>query len=292
MIRKKTPSGVNEVKTVVVPNIGRDDRLEYTKKLVKILCDKGIEAAMSSEYEGFSEYPTFYKGEALYENADALIVLGGDGSILEATEGAVKHSLPIFAVNLGRLGYIAQFEKSDFEKIADMIKDGFSVKSRMMLSVTLERNGTEIYKDLTALNDAVLTKTDFGGVVETEMIVDSNAVIVYRGDGVIASTPTGSTAYSMSAGGPILDPSLDVICVTPICAHSLKSRPIVMSKRSALAFRCLSEDGKIVLCIDGRTNIELCKDDIVKIGVSDKKALFADTHKYGFCKLLYEKMTE
>ncbi len=280
------------MKAVIVPNVGRDADFKYTKILAEVLKSRGIECAMSDLYKGFSDIPVFYSGEELYSGAKALIVLGGDGSILEANEEAVRHALPIFAVNLGRLGYIAQFEKEDFDIIADMIKNGFSVKKRMMLSVTLERNGEYIIKDVPALNDAVVTKNDFAGVVETEMIINGLSAITYRGDGVIAATPTGSTAYSMSAGGPILDPALDLICVTPICAHSLKSRPIVLSKDTSLDFRCVSGDMKTVLCIDGRINISLKKGDIVNIKVSDSKALFADAEKYGFCNLLYKKMTD
>lgn len=280
------------MKAAILPNKDRDSNLEYTKKLAFALSEKGIEAAMDVSFEDDGINACFYDGADLYKGADALIVLGGDGSILHAIEEATEYSLPIFAVNLGRIGYIAQFEKSDFEKIADMIKNGFETTEKELISVSLERAGKTEIDGLLALNDAVITKNIRGGVVETEMIVDGRSVITYRGDGVIAATPTGSTAYSMSAGGPILDPMLKAVCVTPICAHSLKSRPIVVSEHSSLAFRCLSEDMKMALCIDGRTDIMLEYMDIVRVSISEKKVKFAVNANSGFCKLLYDKMTD
>lgn len=281
------------MKVVIIPNTERDTDFRNTKKLSSVLISKGIDVFMNRKYAIHVEGAIgLDNDDELYIGADVIIVLGGDGSILEALTPSVTYGIPILALNLGRLGYIAQFEKGDEEKIAETLLCGFGISERSMINISVLREGEYILTDAYALNDAVVSKNSYGGVVEIELLSDGNPVTVYRGDGVIASTSTGSTAYSMSAGGPVIDPLLDVICITPICAHTLGARPVVFSKKSKISFRCLTGDGRVTLCIDGKKDFPLLEGDIVEIGLSDEKAKLVKTENYGFSRVLYSKMKD
>lgn len=208
--------------------------------------------------------------EELYRTADMVAVFGGDGSILEAARYAAPQNLPLLGFNLGRVGYMAELELSEIECLAEICEGHYTLDERAMLSVEVMNASGKVRSTCYALNDAVLTNGSMARLVDLELYESGKLLSKYRADGLILATPTGSTAYSMSAGGPIIDPTLGAICLTPICAQSLVSRPILFSDHSILEVRNVSRREKVIyLTVDGKINVELYYDDIVRVTKSD-----------------------
>ena len=208
--------------------------------------------------------------DELYKTSDMVAVFGGDGTILEAARYAAPHGLPLLGFNLGRVGYMAELELSEIDRLADICNGNYTIDERAMLSVEVINSAKKVRSTSYALNDAVLTNGSMARLVDLELYESGKLLSTYRADGLILATPTGSTAYSMSAGGPIIDPSLGAICLTPICAQSLVSRPIMFSDHSILEVRNVSRREKVIyLTVDGKVNIELYYDDVVRVTKSE-----------------------
>ena len=272
-------------KIVIIPNITRDPDYHYTEMAERILAEKGFETCRCETcLDPVSE-------RAIFENAHAILVLGGDGTILNASHASAQFNVPILAVNLGRLGYIAQLEKGSLDRIGDILLSDFLVDERSMLSVTLLRNQTPIIEDYDVLNDAVIGKHNGCGMIEFVLLANGTTVSHYRGDGIILATATGSTAYSMSAGGSVIDPSLAIIEATPLAAHSLKARPIIFSKRHNLEILIKPSYSKAALTLDGETTISLQTEDRILVKVSPNVTKMI-SHQNDFCRILYQKMSD
>ena len=227
--------------------------------------------------------------------AEMIIVLGGDGSILSASKIASVNDIPILGINLGHVGYMAELEIHEMELIEKIVRDEIAVKieERIMLDVSVVRDGETIYKSPPALNDAVLSNGPVSRLISFDLYCDGNPAGYYRADGMIAATPTGSTAYSMSAGGPVLDPCLDSLCVTPICSHSLMSRPVVFKGSSLLELKNMKcRDNKKYLTVDGRDSICLEEEDVIKIQRSEYVTKLIRLKDGGFLNTLRRKMSE
>ncbi len=272
-------------KIIIIPNAARDPDFEYTKIAETTLLEKGFcVTRYELETDSLNENDVF-------KDAFSILVLGGDGTILNAAHIASKYDLPILAVNLGKLGYIAQLEKNDLYKISEIFSHDFNVEKRAMLSIKLYRNNAAIFEDNCILNDVVIGKMNGHGIIESELLANGTPINHYRGDGIIIATATGSTAYSMSAGGPVIDPLLRIIEVTPLATHSLKARPIVFSDRHTLEIRICPASTTACLTLDGETTIPLETDDYVKIVISEYTTQLI-ARQNDFCKVLYEKMSD
>lgn len=220
---------------------------------------------------------------------DAVIALGGDGTMLKASRIAYKADKPIMSINFGTLGYMSCLEKSELHMLS-ALKSGVGTEQRMLISVKAERNGTVIAES-TALNEAVIARQTGGDIASIELICDGADVCAYRADGVIIATPTGSSAYAMSAGGPIIDTKLDAFCVCPICPHALSARAMVFSANSALEVIDRSRSGGNLLLSDGRTVCSLEYGDKIKIARSEDSLKLIKLKKDAFYETLYRKMT-
>ena len=216
---------------------------------------------MNRDREEFRYLPI----DAVYAEADILIVLGGDGSILEASRRAVHRGTPILGINLGRLGYMAELELSELDLLSKLFTDEYYLEPRSMLRVELYSGG-DLKSFGYALNDAVISNGAVSRMIDLELFENGMPVTTYRADGLIIATPTGSTAYSMSAGGPIVEPSVPCVCVTPIRPHSLPARPLIFSENSVLEVRntCVREK-MLYLTVDGRMNFEIYRNQLVRV---------------------------
>lgn len=230
--------------------------------------------------------------EEVYSCADILVVLGGDGTILEAARRAAVNKTPILGINLGRLGYMAELEMDEIRLLPRLFEGKYGIDERSMLSVTMiDVNGQKKLSSF-ALNDAVISNGSVARIVDLELSEGGEQVTTYRADGLIVATPTGSTAYSMSAGGPITDPRLKCICVTPICPHSLTAKPLVFPDTAVLEVKNICEREKnLFLTVDGRTNYELYRGETVRITKSDKTTKLITLKERGFYNILRQKMT-
>ena len=222
------------MKIVLCPNPYRDRGLRAAQAAQRILENAGAQTAICLPFEvdqgSRLDLPA---GAALgqieeeLEDANVLVCFGGDGTILHAAHEANARNIPILGVNLGSIGFMAELEHGELSLLARLAGGRFGIERRMMLDVIVRREGRRVF-DQQALNDAVLTKGAVARVLDLEVTGDRVTISSFSGDGIVVSTPTGSTAYSMAAGGPIVEPTAANIIIAPICAHSLHAKPFVL----------------------------------------------------------------
>lgn len=244
----------------------------------------------------------FLPMDELYAHADLLIVLGGDGTILEAARRSAARQTPILGINLGRVGYMAELEMGELELLSRLFDcvtaeghkpASFEIEKRSMIHVEVVNTQGEVRQRMYGLNDAVITNGSVARIVDIELSADGSPVTAYRADGLIVATPTGSTAYSMSAGGPVADPRVKCFCVTPICPHSLAARPMIFPDESVLEIRNICQREKMLyLTVDGRTNCELYRGEVVRITRSPLETNLVRLKSCGFYNRLRLKMSE
>ena len=226
------------------------------------------------------------------EACDLVISFGGDGTLLSVGRLVAANEVPVLAVNLGGLGFLSEMDIGLMETAVDAIlTDRFLVESRMLLSIRLERLNGETERDILAVNDLVLGPKAISRIVIVNAYIHRERLFSYRGDGIIAATPTGSTAYSLSAGGPIVDPRVDVLLLTPICAHSLTVRPLIIPPNLEVGID-LQTRGKeeVVMTVDGQATYTLAEGDRVYVTRAKKRLRLIRLEEKDFYKLLQEKL--
>jgi NAD+ kinase len=199
------------------------------------------------------------------EEADVLLVLGGDGTILAAAREATPRGIPILPINMGSLGFLTSFTVEElYSALEELLEGRASINERVLLQVERVHNG-EVLTQQSVLNDSVVHKGTLARMIELELYIDESFVCRYRADGLIVATPTGSTAYSMSAGGPIVHPAVESILITPICPHTLSDRPVVVPDRSQIELRVAASSDSVFLTLDGQTGVPMQVGDRVRI---------------------------
>ncbi|MBR4878218.1 MAG: NAD(+)/NADH kinase [Clostridia bacterium] len=251
----------------VIPNLLKNQAQEVAKRVCKylhdneyiVLVDETLKPELESYLNGFVE---FCGEEDGFTRCDFVIAIGGDGTLLHAAPAAAKHNKPILGINNGKLGFMTDIDASELDKLS-AIKDGtYNIEERMLLDASVvDKGGNELVKE-TLLNDVVITKGAFSRIVDVKISVNSIPTMEFRGDGIIISTPTGSTGYSLSAGGPIIEPNAKCIAVTPICPHALSIKSFVLSSDRVVCIEPSTVKQDRYISIDGNDHIE--------IGVGDK----------------------
>ena len=233
---------------------------------------------------------TYLPPEEIFHAADAVIVLGGDGSLLDAARRASPLGKPLLGINLGRLGYMTELDMSDLSPLEKLVKGDYEIDERSMLSVSVHSE-KGVRNESFALNDIVLANGSVTRVVDLELYEGGNLVNTYRADGLIVATPTGSTAYSMAAGGPIIDPKLSCLCVTPICPHSLTAKPLTFRDDAQIEIKNICQREKmLVLTVDGRINFEIYRGDVVRATRSNMTTKLINLQHGSFYNRLQSKM--
>ncbi len=233
----------------VLPNLDKRGSSEVVEKLGLLLKQEGITAYLPDTIFGgnFEHAPE----NELYKISDIIITIGGDGTIIRYAKRASLDNKAVLGINAGRMGYLANIEQNELHLLSKLKTHEYFIENRMMLNVEIVENGKKINEYL-ALNDAVITSGFISRIIDTNVTVKNDS-IHYRADGLIVSTPTGSTAYSMSAGGPIIDPLTENICITPICSHSLSAKPILLGADNQIKIKSYSKKKTdIYLTVDGR----------------------------------------
>ena len=224
------------------------------------------------------------------ENASLIICFGGDGTIIKTARAVMQSPIPILGVNLGHKGFMAELEPSDMDLIIAAANGDYKPVSRMMLDVELVRNGEVIYSD-SALNDAVVCGT--ATPIMVSAFGDDSKITEYTGDGIIVATPTGSTAYSLSAGGSLVEPTARNILLTPICAHVISVRPFVLAPDRIVKIRTSdNEDKQIWLSVDGGELIPFLDGDTLEIKMSQHHTIMAHVSSISFYDIAYKKLGE
>lgn len=229
------------------------------------------------------------------ENTDCIIVLGGDGTMILAARDLVQLDIPFIGINLGNLGYLAEVEVQNVEEtITKLIEDRYHIEKRIMLSGDLYRNGEKVCHNI-ALNDIVVGRSGTLRVIDFDIYVDDILLNHYTADGIIIATPTGSTAYNLSAGGPIVTPPADIVLLTPVCAHTLNTRSIVLPAGSEIEIEICPDrhgmDDEKILSFDGSENISLKPGDRIKITKSALDTKIIKLSNRSFVEILQKKMS-
>lgn len=259
------------MKAAIIPNFNKSGVLEILDSLKTRLDSLKIEYTVVADDTDLS-------------NCDFIITIGGDGTIIHAAKKGAEYGKSILGIHKGRLGYLADITPGELDLIEKIASGDYIVEERMLLSVSV---GDENYY---CLNDAVISKGSLSRMIDINVEVDGN-LISYRADGLIAATPTGSTAYSMSAGGPVVDPSLELFLLTPICSNSLFDRPILFNDNSVIrvSVSC-PKNTEAFLTVDGEKSIKINSDDVVTIKRADISAKLMRVHNTSFYKTLFQKM--
>lgn len=235
--------------------------------------------------------------EEFEDRCDAVISVGGDGTFLRASKYTFKRQIPVLGINAGKLGFLTEIKMKNIkESLARVLEGKFSIEKRMLLDGRLYKDKTEI-KDTglpgLALNEFAITRSMMEKIISMEIIVNGIPIKSFSADGIIIATPTGSTAYSLSAGGPIIEPGIEAIIVTPICPHTLFSRSIIISPRNELEIKILSPNKQDSLSVDGKSRpIYMLKDFLFRVKMSDKKLNLISLNPDTFLKIFREKFID
>ncbi len=222
---------------------------------------------------------------------DLAVVVGGDGTMLSVARELSRYDIPAIGINLGRLGFLTDIPMADLESSLSKVLNGkYRIEERTMLKCTVEENKVDICSGI-ALNDIVLSKSNTGRLIEFEIRVNDNYVSRPRSDGIIISTPTGSTAYALSAGGPIISPGLPIISISPICPHTLSNRPIILSETDQIRVSAIeSRESRANLVMDGVLTHQVKGEEILHICKSDRKLKLVKIEGFNYFETLYKKL--
>ena len=259
---------------ILTPNPYRDKNFNTVRAAMQILKEAGVQTRVCLPFEVDRSYELpkdirFSRLDRELPNAEMVICFGGDGTILHMAKAATRKAIPILGVNIGTMGFMAELENTELEQLARIANDDFTLDSRMMLDVTVQRERDIIFHDI-CLNDVVVTKGAVARIVHLEVKCDGVRAMESGGDGVIVATPTGSTAYSLSAGGPIVEPDARNILITPIAAHDVGSRCIVVSDKRVVTMEMVQNARRnAYLSVDGGRSLRLNMGDIATIKKSN-----------------------
>ncbi len=279
-------------RVTLISNPVKDEGLEYFATVRDYLISCGFIVKVAQGERDASSQLIYVSEEELYHDTDAAVICGGDGTLLAHAEGAIENGVPVIGINIGRLGYMAGLERDEYYRLSRLLTGEYGLDERMTLTVK-KRVGdkTEVIMPY-VLNEVVIRGGNMSKLSALSLVSNGAYVTRYRCDGLIAATPTGSTAYSMSAGGPVLDPELSCICVTPICASSPVARPMVFSGGSELVFYRDDDREEYHHVIgDGNIVASLYDGEEIVIGRSNKNLKLITLKNHKFFKVLKEKIT-
>lgn len=277
----------------IYPNLEKPGALDVTARLVNWLEDRGIGPLLPREVADLLGRPDL-GGEvpAWARDAEFLVVLGGDGTLLQAARAVAQAETPILGVNLGHLGFLTEVEVPQLWDVLPRILSGdFEVEERMMLRTRVLRAGREAARFL-ALNEVVISKGVFARLIQLELFIGGCLVEDYWSDGLIIATPTGSTAYSLSAGGPIVSPQLEVLVITPICPHTLSARSLVISHHEQVRVRAWATHREMAVTIDGQRGYRLEPGDELEVSKAVETARLIRQRGWSFYEVLRRKLKE
>ena len=282
------------MKIVLTPNPYRDRNFENVEQAVEILQAPGVETKVCLPFDVDKNFELpkdlkFYDLNREIKNADMLSCFGGDGTILHSSKIATRHHVPILGVNMGTMGFMAELEATELPMLARIAQGDYRIEKRMMLRVTVQNDGREVFCE-TALNDAAITKGAVARVIQMSVECDGVEALDCSGDGILISTPTGSTAYSMSAGGPIVEPQAQNIIITPICAHAFQAKGIVTAPWRTITVR-LGKLGRrnAFLSVDGGRAFRLNIGDVVTVRRAEQETRLVRLKDTSFFEILNNK---
>lgn len=276
-------------KFCVITNFIKDENFTVTKLIKEFLEINGKECFLTNNIKN-----NFTDFSLVPEDTQCAIVLGGDGTLIQTVNNIQMTNIPILGINLGTLGFLTDVEKSDIQSaLLALINDEYSIENRIMLDGIVYTNDKIRFNSM-SLNDIIVTRTGFSRIISVSIYVNDEFVDCYKGDGVIISTPTGSTGYNLSAGGPIVSPQSDVMIITPICPHSLNKRSIVVPAsdliKAQISLSKKTQEQEAMLTFGGNESTYLKTDDMIVISKSSRKVKIIKLNGTSFFKILRNKI--
>jgi Predicted sugar kinase len=285
---------VKHLKIAIVPNLSKQNAQYHTVKVIEKLRKLGTEVFIMSDYKNIftgCEVQFYDNFKEMLKDCDILIAVGGDGTIIHCARHAAEAEKPILGINVGRVGFVASLETDELEKLKRLVDGDYKIESRMMLNVKFESDGQQT--TYCALNDAVISRGSLSRMLDLKVRFNDTNVCDYHADGLIVSTPTGSTAYSLSTGGPVIDPSTSCILLSPICPHSLFTRSVVFGPDARLCVQASSKyDCEIFLIIDGETYIKVRENQKIEFSRSNQAVRIIKLKDDSFYEIVNEKLAE
>ncbi|MCX7884403.1 MAG: NAD(+)/NADH kinase [Caloramator sp.] len=278
-------------KVAIITNLCKDKDLNMTISIFEWLKKRKDEVLLIDEVAAIlNKKELGYNNKEIYSKCDYAIVLGGDGTLLKAAREAIGYNTPLLGINMGHLGFITEAESKDvFTALEKISNNEFTIEDRLMLEAQVIKEGAK--EDIFyCLNDFGITKGILSRIITLKIYVNDEYMDTYNADGIVISTPTGSTAYSLSAGGPIVNPKIGAILITPICPHSLGSRSIVISKDEIIKIDVIDDSQGVYLTTDGQKSYKLKKDDSVIIKKAPFNARLIKVFNRSFYDVLRNKL--
>ncbi len=295
----------------IIPNWQKNNTMSVVKKVSDFFRKAGVPVMILEEEEVLkkAEESRSEKGEAVFnpnssdcfnldidpgwcQKTDMIIVAGGDGTILRVARDLAHWDVPILGINIGHKGFLAELEVSDIPAYLEKVLVGnYKLSNRIMLNATVIRGSEKVAK-FTALNDMVVSKGPFSRIIRLDAFIGSTFLESYTGDGIIIATPTGSTGYSLSAGGPIVNPSLDLLVLTPVCPHSLYNRSVIVDGSESVTMTVYTRQSEIILTVDGQVGFTLHEDDKVVVAKARRMVSLVTFEDHSFYTLLGSKLKE
>jgi NAD+ kinase len=284
------PGGKKIQKVGIIANIRKEIALECSTGLKRWLQEQGIEVFLDEEIAAALGEKHGLERQALAIAADLLVVLGGDGAMLRAARSVRKFKIPIVGINLGTFGYLTEINLNEmYPSLERILRGDYSTEERMMLDMEVVRdNHTSC--EFTVLNDVVISRGNLTRIIDMETAVDGSYLTTFRADGLIISTPTGSTAYSLSAGGPIVFPSQNAIIINPICPHTLTNRPIILPSSMTISVKVWSEEEGVNVDLDGQESVTLKSGDTLIVRRSRYVTTLVSSSNRDYLEILRSKL--
>lgn len=275
-------------KVCIITNQDKDKNLEVTMETERYLSEFGIQAVRTAKKEDSSPFG-FSHPDTIPDDTNCAIVLGGDGTLLHAAQDMSERNIPILGVNLGTLGFLAEVERNELREAISRISRGdYLIEDHLMMKAVLQD------EEVHALNDTVISRSGFSRLIRVRLYINGAPLQVYTGDGLIISTPTGSTAYNLSAGGPVVAPSADMFVITPICPHSLSERSIVISSRDRIEIEIMrskkTQEDEAIATVDGQIYKNMKVGDRMLILASERKTRLIRFQPHSFYQVLQSKL--
>ena len=278
----------------IITNIDKDCEYKTTKLIQEYLISKGKRCLISTERNTVGTNDEDIDVSWIKDDTDCVIVLGGDGTIIRAATDLYSKEIPLLGINLGTLGFLAEIEKQDIIPALDsLLEEDIEIQKQMMLYGKISRNNQTTYEDY-ALNDIVISRSGFSRIICVSVYVNDILVDTYHGDGVIIATPTGSTGYNLSAGGPVAAPSSNVLMITPICPHTMSQRSILVSSDDEITVLIdkskKTQKEEAIATFDGRMAMELKAGDEIRIKRAEKVTKLMKINQKSFYEILRSKL--
>ena len=275
----------------IFPNMAKKEIENILEKMINFLQTQNVEVFLPEKVRVIGKFNKFIVDyNFLYSNIDIALTLGGDGTLLSTGRKFASKGVPLCGINLGRVGFLAEIETDEIiDKLTKIINNNYFIEKRLMLVGVVYRNGEKIFS-AEAINDIVVTKSGLSRMIKLKLLIDDILTAEYQADGIIFATSTGSTAYSLSAGGPIINPSLKVMLITPICPHSVNARPLIIDENEEIKLKVSARHNDIGLTVDGQIVYPLLPGDLITIKKSLLTADFIRFTDKNYYKTIKKKL--